>query len=253
MSLGKRAFSWKPDLPDQRDYTFTPPQKAGVKSVDLRSKCPPIYEQGALGSCTGNAIAAAMEFDLLAIKHDVMPSRLFIYYNERAMEGTVPYDAGAMIRDGIKSVANLGAPSEKEWPYSDKDPGPYQTKPPAAIYKSGLKHKVSVYQRVNRSLADMKACLAAGFPFVFGFTVYDSFVSQKVANTGTVQMPTKTERVLGGHAVMAVGFNDTTSRFIVRNSWGVKWGQFGYFTMPYDYLLNGNLSDDFWTIRTVLG
>jgi C1A family cysteine protease len=97
----------------------------------------------------------------------------------------------------------------------------------------------------------MKGCLAAGFPFVFGFSVYESFETQAVAKTGVVPMPDKKEKMLGGHAVMAVGYDDSEGRFIVRNSWGPKWGQGGFFTMPYDYLVNQDLAADFWTIRLV--
>jgi C1A family cysteine protease len=99
----------------------------------------------------------------------------------------------------------------------------------------------------------MKSCLADGFPFVFGFTVYESFESDEVAETGKLNMPDPSEMEVGGHAVLAVGYNDASKRFWVRNSWGKGWGKAGYFTMPYDYLLNENLSDDFWTTRIVEG
>jgi len=107
------------------------------------------------------------------------------------------------------------------------------------------------YQRVDRMLSQMKGCLADGFPFVFGFTDYESFESAEVARTGMLQMPKPREGVVGGHAVLAVGYDDKTERFMVRNSWGTSWGKRGYFTMPYSYMLTDNLSDDFWTIRLV--
>jgi C1A family cysteine protease len=222
--------------------------------VDLRGTCPKtVYDQGQLGSCTANAIAGSIEFDFIKQKatEPFTPSRLFIYYNERALEGTVNQDSGAQIRDGVKSVNKLGAPPEPLWPYSDKNPGPFKKKPPARVYKVAAKHKVTAYQRVARVLAQLKGCLAAGYPFVFGFTVYDSFESEQVAKTGKVDMPGPEENVLGGHAVLAVGYDDSSQRFIVRNSWGPNWGMGGYFTMPYAYLLDPNLSDDFWTIRVV--
>lgn len=185
-----------------------------------------------------------------------VPSRLFIYYNERVMENTVNEDAGAMIRDGIKSVAKQGVCSEKRWPYdpSPFPPNPHLTKKPTApCYTEALKHTAVQYQRISRSLSQMKGCLAAGYPFVLGFTVYESFESSAVARTGKMPMPSPRESVIGGHAVLAVGYNDRQNYFRVRNSWGSQWGMKGYFTMPYAYLLDENLSDDFWQITLVKG
>jgi C1A family cysteine protease len=256
MAYKIQRYGWKPDLPDHRDQMFAAPIAADLKlpaKVDLRPQCPKtIYDQGQLGSCTANAIAKAVEFDLLRQKRqDFMPSRLFIYYNERATEGTVQEDSGAMIRDGIKSVAKLGVCSEKTWPYSDKNPGPFQEKPSAAAVKEALGCKATTYQRLPRTLRSFQARLASGFPFVFGFTVYETFESPEVAKTGEVPMPRPQEKMLGGHAVLAVGYDDGSQRFTVCNSWGPQWGQHGYFTMPYAYLLDENLADDFWTIVAV--
>ena len=211
---------------------------------------PDPYDQGHLGSCTANAIAGAFEFEHIRQKLGViLPSRLFIYYCERAMEGSIMSDAGAQIRDGIKVMAGKGAPSEKLWPY---DIAKFTQKPPPEAFKDALKHKAVAYFRVEHlKLEEMLSCLAGGFPFVFGFTVYDSFESDEVAKTGALNMPQHGERVRGGHAVLAVGYDQKTERFLVRNSWGMVWGQKGYFTMPYQYLTNGDLADDFWTIRVV--
>jgi C1A family cysteine protease len=248
----KRGYGWTPDLPDHRDHLFAAPLEKIVAlppKADLRKGCPAVYDQGQLGSCTANAIAAAMEFDLLKQKlTDFMPSRLFIYYNERVMEHTVASDAGAQIRDGIKSVGNQGVCPEPEWPY---DPAKFADQPPQTAYADALKNKAISYQAVARDLVQMKGCLAAGYPFVLGFTVYTAFESQQVATTGVLNMPASGESVLGGHAVLAVGYDDPSQRFIVRNSWGNAWGQKGYFTMPYAYLLTANLSSDFWTVRVI--
>ncbi len=250
-------YGWVPDLPDQRDHAYAAPSAALLAlpaKADLRAQCPKeVYDQGQLGSCTANSIAAALEFDLLRqkVKGASTPSRLFIYFNERDIEGTVSSDSGAQIRDGVKSVNKLGAPPETLWPYSDKNPGPFTKRPPAKVYAAALEHKVTSYARVARTLSQMKGCLASGFPFVFGFTVYESFEGPDVAKTGKVQMPAPSESVVGGHAVLAVGYDDASQRFIVRNSWGAKWGMKGYFTMPYTYLLDSHLSDDFWTIRAI--
>ncbi|HZT28498.1 MAG TPA: C1 family peptidase [Bryobacteraceae bacterium] len=246
-------YGWVPDLPDQRDHMYAAPPAALAAlppSVDLRPQCPPVYDQGQLGSCTANAIGGAIQFE--QIKQggkNFVPSRLFIYYNERVMEHTVDSDSGAQIRDGIKSVAKQGACREDPtWPY---DINKFRDKPPQAAYTEGLENQLVRYQRLAHIVNQMKGCLAAGYPFVFGFTVYESFESEEVAKTGVVQMPGSSEQVVGGHAVMAVGYEDASQRFIVRNSWGDAWGMKGYFTMPYAYLSTNNLADDFWTIRMV--
>jgi C1A family cysteine protease len=217
-------------------------------AMDLRATCPPVYDQGQLGSCTANAIAAALEFNRrkegLA---DFAPSRLFIYYNERVMEGTVGSDSGAQIRDGIKSVANIGAPPETEWPY---DIAKFAAKPPAPAYADAKLDRALHYMRVVQVLSQMQGCLAAGFPFVFGFTVYESFESQAVASTGLMPMPGPGEKKLGGHAVMAVGYDNAKRLVTVRNSWNTTWGDKGYFYMPYEFILSPNASD-FWTVRSV--
>ncbi|MEO6549043.1 MAG: C1 family peptidase [Ferruginibacter sp.] len=246
------GYGWQPDLPDQRDFQFRA-ALSFIKNIpsktDLRKKCPPVYDQGQLGSCTANAIGAAFQFDLLKQKQEsFIPSRLFIYYNERVMEHSVKQDAGAQIRDGVKSVNKLGVCPESMWPYTISK---FAQKPPVKAYTEATKHIALSYQRVSRTLNQMKGCLALGFPFIFGFTVYESFESEAVAKNGKLNMPAAEEKVVGGHAVLAVGYNDSTKRFIVRNSWSKDWGLGGNFTMPYEYLLNPDLSDDFWTIRLV--
>jgi C1A family cysteine protease len=251
--MAKHSFGWVPDIPDQRDYMYSAPvvnMAALPASVDLRAKCPKeVYDQGQLGSCTANAIAGALEFD--QIKQSLptfTPSRLFIYYNERAMEHTVGTDSGAQIRDGIKSVGTIGAPPETDWPY---DINKFADKPPVKAFSDAPLGKAVQYQRVPQVLSQMKGCLASGYPFVFGFTVYESFESDQVAKTGAAPMPGPNEQVLGGHAVLAVGYDDSSQRFLVRNSWGDQWGMKGYFTFPYAYLTDNNLADDFWTVQMV--
>src|SRR5437588_7408195 len=247
-----QRYGWVPDLPDARDFVFSAPDAVIANlptKVDLRSKCPRIYDQGQLGSCTANAIAGAYEFDQVQERQpDFMPSRLFIYFNERTMEGTVDIDAGAMIRDGIKSVAKLGVCTEDSWPY---DIAAFRERPGTACYRDALKHQAVVYRSVPQQLNLLQACLATGTPFVFGFSVYDSFESEEVARTGVVDMPGAKERQVGGHAVMAVGYDNAAQRFSVRNSWGKSWGQKGYYTMPYAYVTNPPLAMDFWAIYAV--
>ena len=245
-----RRYGWVRDLPDQRDRAFSLklPRGGLPMSIDLSPQCPPVYDQGDLGSCTANAIAAALEFDAMRQGLGaVTPSRLFIYYNERSIEGTVGSDSGAQLRDGVKSVAQYGDCPESEWPY---DPSQFAVQPPVGCYADAAKEVALVYEQVSQDLPSMRQCLAAGFPFVFGFTVYSSFESAYTAQTGIVTMPNWFERVVGGHAVMAVGFDDVKQVVKARNSWGSGWGDQGYFYMPYAYI-TGRLCSDFWSIRLV--
>ena len=242
-------YGWVPDLPDHRDKLYStiaaPPKKLPSK-VDLRAGCSPVEDQGQLGSCTANALVGNLEFLEKKAGHTVTDlSRLFIYYNERAMEGTINEDAGAAIRDGIKSLVKLGVCSEENWQYIITK---FQQKPSAACYKQAADHQVNSYHRIL-SLQEMRQCLAEGYPFVFGFTVYTAFESASVAKSGRLNLPKPSEKVLGGHAVCAVGYDDSTKRVLVRNSWGADWGKSGYFTMPYAYISDNNLADDLWTIR----
>ena len=201
------------------------------------------------GSCTANAIAAAFEYDLARQNlKDFVPSRLFIYYNERRMEGTVDSDSGAMIRDGIKSVSRQGVCAEDAWPY---DIAKFAARPAPACYGAALHNRAVSYQRVPQVLNQMRGCLAHGYPFVLGITVYESFESDGVTKTGVVPLPGPGESALGGHAVLAVGYDDASARFLVRNSWGTGWGLAGYFTIPYAYLTDRGLAADFWMINQV--
>ncbi|OBI50554.1 hypothetical protein A5706_02505 [Mycobacterium sp. E796] len=256
-----RGFGWRPQLPDARDKQYTarlnglaPPE------YDLRPSMPAVYDQGQLGSCTGNAIAAAMEYerDRQGLP-DFVPSRLFIYYNERALEGTVSSDSGAQIRDGIKVVNREGVCPETLWPY---DIGVFTVKPPKRCYVAAEKDKAVQYEAIQ-TLGQLKDAIASNLAVVFGFTVYESFESQSVAQTGVMPMPKPGEATVGGHAVLAVGYSDPKGHLIIRNSWGPGWGDHGYFYMPYQYLtgsknasdsspINGaHLASDFWAVQAV--
>jgi C1A family cysteine protease len=252
--LNKRSpqwYGWLPDLPDHRDFRYSSiaPKLARLPPrVSLQAQCSPVEDQGRLGSCTANSLVGALEF--LEKKdgvHFMDLSRLFVYYNERVIEGTVDQDSGAFIRDGIKSLAKQGVCPERQWPYV-VDKVTFKKKPLPACYRAAKKHRITSYHRIS-AVEEMRTCLADGFPFVFGFTVYESFESAAVAKSGVLNLPAPRERVVGGHAVMSVGYDDLEERFLIRNSWGVDWGKKGYFTMPYTYLSDRNLSDDFWTIR----
>ena len=257
LQLTRRTYGWKPDLPDHRDFRYAVPANAArVENLDLRPHQPPVFDQLNVGACTGNGIASELEAQ--QIKQGLLLtvlSRLMVYFDERAMEGTVSQDAGASIRDGIKSVATQGACPETMWPY---DPAKFADKPPAECYAAALKFKALKYLRVGQSEQGIKAALAASRGIVIGISVYDSFESDEVANTGIVPMPGPDESLLGGHCVRLVGFTDhglpdiPAQHFIGMNSWGDGWGLKGFFAIPYEYVLHPELCSDLWVIEAVL-
>jgi N-acetylmuramoyl-L-alanine amidase/Papain family cysteine protease len=246
-------FGWRPDIPDHRDYPYGA-MRLGLerpvalpKSIDLRPNISPVFDQRNLQSCTACAIATAIAFnEKKQYSANFDGSRLFVYFNARLLEDDIADDAGAYIRDGIKAVATNGICAETDWPY---DVSKFASQPPAQCYQGALQNRaISYYRLDNRNLDELRACLAAGFPFMFGFAVYPSFDTAD-SNRGIVPMPGD-EPLKGGHSVLAVGYNDDTQLFTVQNSWGPNRGDRGYFYMPYQYLTS-TLSDDFWTIRSV--
>lgn len=241
-----KGYGWKPKLPTIQYPLYSARVELGAlpPHFDLRPECPPIYDQGQLGSCTGNGWAAAAEFLLMKQGLPVFtPSRLFIYYNERVADNDVPTDAGAAISDGAHAVSTKGCADEALWPY---DIAKFADAPPPEVVADGARHLVLQVQQVSQNLASMKEVVASGLPIVIGFVVYPSFESQAVATSGVVPMPGHHEKPIGGHCVVVVGYDDAQKRFIMRNSWGTGWGLNGYFTMPYAYLTNPRLSSDFW-------
>lgn len=248
-----KRYGWKPSLPDARDHKFGAPRAVVLQNppyVNLRPHCPAVWDQLALGSCTAFATGAAYAYDRVKQKLPAwVPSWLFIYYNSRAIEGSVPVDSGATVRDACKSVATLGAPPGDDWPY---DISKFAVRPPTKAYSDGANDRCVLYQSVPQDLEQMKAALAGGFPIVVGIAVYDSFESDAMARTGVGHMPnTKTETLLGGHCILCVGYNNKEGRFYLRNSWGAGWGQQGYFTLPFAYLTNPDLAGDFWVMKSV--
>ena len=250
----ERKFGWKKDLHDPRDFKFkvSAPSTPRVLPtlVDLRDKMPPIYDQGTLGSCTANALGAAFQSEQIKLnKPNWIPSRLFIYYNERVIEKTVHEDGGAMIRTGIKTMVSEGVCPESMWKYVI---GRFTKKPCPECYKEALNNQVTEYLRISpHTIQGVKECLADGYPVVFGFTLYESMMTQDVSRSGIVPLPMVNERPIGGHAVMAVGYDDSIESLIVRNSWGTSWGIDGYFYLPYWFITTPNAAADFWTIRMI--
>lgn len=241
-------YHWVRDIPDNRDYKYAVSNVRQSNIVDLRPYCSTVEDQGNLGSCTGNAIAGAIELLNKRENRTLDVSRLFIYYFERLFIGTVNYDSGAYIRDGIKTCYMYGASLESLWPYVIKK---FKTRPSSSAVTDASTRKVTLYQRI----VDHQGCLDAlsnGYPVVVGFDVYSSFQSSKVARTGIMPYPdTKKEALLGGHAVLLVGYDKKKQVYIARNSWGTRWGDKGYFYMPFQVIQNQTMSGDFWIIKSV--
>jgi C1A family cysteine protease len=249
MSVRKDVrLGWIKDLPDHRDFIFKP---IGLPAdlpaaVDLSQRWKvPVVDQGQLGSCTGNGIASALAFlQLIEGEPLVYPSRLFIYYNERVIEGSVTSDAGAEIRDGIKSIVDSGYCAETEWPY---DINQFDVRPSDSAYVSANKDLVTVYRRVAVDPVSIMSAIALGYPVIVGFTVYDSFMT---STDGNIPMPKQTEGVQGGHAVIVVGYDQVTRRFKFENSWGTSWGTDGYGTLPFEYLGSIVYGGDYWIVTS---
>lgn len=254
-------YGWVRDRPDRKNILYK--DETNIKTdtipdnLSLIDKCPPVYTQEALGSCTSQAIAFAYQYDEMKQKNtcEFMPSRLFIYYNERKMEGHTKTDSGAEIKDGIKCINRIGVCDEKMWKY---DINRFTEEPPEECYTEAMNYHSVKYMRLHNNLDELKHALNNNFPVVFGFIVYESFESESVEETGMMPYPEPDEQILGGHAVALVGYDDNKESlegekgmFIVRNSWGEEWGDKGYFYMPYKFILDGDLASDFWVVESV--
>lgn len=250
---------WKPDVPDRRDRIFklTKQEKSLLAKkplpdlIDLRPEFPKTYNQLSINACVGNAVGGAFQYEAIVeniFGSNIMPSRLFIYYNARKVDGLHKVDEGATIRGGIKALVRYGACSAPFWPYVIKN---VNVLPPKRAYDEAKKRVAIEYGRVNRNLDDIRTCLAGKYAIICGISIYESFESEQVTKTGMVPMPAKGESLLGGHAVVIVGFDHKRKLFICRNSWGEEWGDSGYFYLPYDYMLDSDNSDDFWTLRDI--
>lgn len=246
----KRQYNVRTSEKDERDYkiVFAASSTTTLKSVDLRSKLPPAFDQGQLGSCTAQVACAAHQYclNLQTPKSAFASSRLFVWYNARARSGTTNQDAGCTIRDVISTLVKEGACPETLWPYDSRK---FTLKPPVGCYLTAAKYKADRYVSVSQTKAQLITALQNGFPIIFGMLIYESFESDVVYQTGVVPIPNPDqEEMLGGHAMLIVGVDINKEVFIVRNSWGVGWGDNGHAYIPFSVILNSNLAFDFYTI-----
>jgi C1A family cysteine protease len=282
---GNYALGWIPDYPDFRDYTEeteevreilrttgltfrsaakkSRPEKVLPASADLREWCSPVEDQGRLGSCTAQAGAGIIEYyEQKSFGRHIDASRLFLYKvtrNLMKMRG----DTGAYLRSTIGAMVLFGVPPEEYWPYTD-GPEDFDKEPPAFCYSFAQNYKTIKYYRHDPPSATpedilnrVKTYLAAGHPAMFGFTVYSSI--EQASGSGRIPFPSPLDKIEGGHAVVAVGYDDkmkirnryegeeAEGALLIRNSWGQDWGEAGYGWLPYDYLRKG-LAEDFWSV-----
>lgn len=256
------GLGWLPDVPDHRDYTQehkevkgllrAPLKTSGLPSTaDLKQWCSPIEDQGQLGSCTANAVVGLVEyFQRRALAEYLDASRRFLYKVTRKLyrlEG----DTGAYIRGTMRALRIFGVCPEEYWPY---EVSKFDEEPSAFCYSFGQAYQAVKYYRIYdhdaaKLLDQLKSSLANGLPFAFGFSVFSSIWDRDVQKTGDIPAPKKGDKLEGGHAIMAVGYDDTKKRFLIRNSWGPGWGQQGYGTLPYEYV-EKEIADDFWVLVT---
>lgn len=233
----------RPHLPAPLDLASLP------RTVDLRPADWTVWTQGGLNSCTAQAICAAEELVRRkeGLKRAFEPSRLFLYYNERAIEGKVDDNAPVYMRDGFKTLARTGVCPESDWPYDETR---FAEKPPKECYGAARPHRALRYLKVKQDLAHMRACLNEGYAFTIALVLYagDGLPSMPMSGHLTTPDPAR-ESAAGGHALLVVGYDEAKERFLIRNSIGADWGEGGYGTLPYSYAANPDYADSLWTLR----
>jgi len=240
------------DKIDTRDYVYKVNKNVAAAarlpvSSSLRSAMPPVLDQGNLGSCVSNAVCNALGFLNIKLKKPIgFKSRLFNYYNTRVLEGTVTQDSGCEIRDAVKASNKTGNCYETSWPYNISR---FTLKPPQQTYTEASQHKLTLYQRVNQDRTSIKSCILTGYPVVIGFTCFNTLYNPSVERTGDILMPMRRDYIIGGHCVLITGYNDSTQRYEIQNSWGTRWGKQGYGTIPYSYVENPGYATDFWQMQ----
>lgn len=265
------SFGWIPDLPDIRDYTK---EHSCIKpilsklsldskyssSVDLRKWCSPVENQQNIGSCTAHAVAGILEYyENKAFGKFIDASRLFLYKVTRNLLHNTG-DTGAFLKTTLGALIMFGMPPEEYWPY---DTNRFDEEPDAFCYAYANNYRCISYFRHDPAnvsqedvLMSVKKYLSNGIPSVFGFTVYQSI--RQANKDGCIPFPFSKERIMGGHAVAAVGYDDdkiisnqigpdTKGAILIRNSWGTEWGENGYGWLPYEYILQG-IALDWWSI-----
>lgn len=267
MSLKQRVnYGWLPDLPDFRDKLAFP-GKEGVQvaaaalptRVDLRARHDfTVNDQGYIGSCVAQAVGSAIEFaqhtrpndpavsDFLEEDRKFQVSRLFLYYEARRAIGLIDEDSGCHIRDAMRVAFNIGVPRETGWAYKEDR---FAHEPPRHSYKSAPYHKITSYRSVAVNNDEIRLALSLGAPVVFGVSIFDSFYNDR---NGIIQMPRYTDEYLGGHAMLIVGYDDSSRLYTVLNSWGNTWGDDGFCYIPYDYVGNRQLGSDYWLLTDEL-
>jgi C1A family cysteine protease len=236
-------LNYKASSPDIRDRIYKPRQLKHKGEVNLQSRMPRVWDQGDIGSCVAQSLASTIMF---CMKKPFVPSRLFIYYCARVISNlNTNEDTGVEMRMGCKAIAKYGFCNEDLFPYNTD----YKLMPSKNAFEEALKHRNYIYESLPIEVDAMMSCLDEGYPFVIGIMVHNTMFDQDVITSGNMKTPNNQDELVGGHAITIVGYNKEKQHFIVRNSWGEKWGNQGYGTIPFSYIGNKELALDAWVLK----